>query len=244
MLVNRKIPSLLSLLGCFLVGAVLCSVAILLYAQSQLAAYLNLVVHNRSREEVAAIVKTLPVVPDLFGGPNFTQSSRVNAACDKFLRGYLIALGGPTQLEAAATIQNEADSLIFDREFALVIDQLNERSRFDESVLNLPYLAEAYQRCAVAHCRRRAEGESLVRQKARYYRLLADQTEALAQLFCRRKKFEIAERAYLDAIVSGSQSTPDRDKLERYYLSYAGFLCERGRWEDAFSFLEKIEELR
>jgi len=227
--------------------------AVFAFVQCQMAVSINLMCRNRSAEETAFALRALPHIPNFFDGPNFLQGARINLACDKYLQCYLIALGGGRHLATAAAIEKEADSLIFDSEFALVMDKLNQRSNFCEFVLSLPYLAETYQRCAVAQCRRRATASSIsapatttesVNPAARAYsyRLLATQTRALANLFCRRRKYEIAERAFQDAIISATTgSAGDSIIFRPYYYSYVAFLYEHRREDDALLILEKLQ---
>ena len=228
-----------ALLSFFLIGG-----AVTLFSQCQRAVFLDQICHHRSPEEMASAVESLPDPPQLFAGPPHLQNARINAACNKYLKGYLIALGGGSHLEKAAAIQNQADSLLLDSEFALAMDKLNERSSFCESVLKLPYLAEAYQRCAVAYCRQWATTENIPEAKATRYKLLAQQTKALANLFCRRRKYEIAERAFQDAIVSATTaSRGDYTICLPYYYAYITFLCEHRREDDAEPLIEMLQTI-
>jgi len=215
-----------------------------LFAQCQLAVFLNQMCHNRSPEEMAFAVESLPDLPQLFDGPKFLQSARINAACDKYFKSYIFGFGGSSHLQKANALYNEANSLLLDSEFALAVDKLNERSSFYESILALPYLSETYQRCAVACCRQRANVENIPQARARNYLLLAQQTKALAQLFGRRRKYEIAERAYQDAIVSATTAANgDYTICKPYYYAYITFLCEHRREDDALPLIEMLQSI-
>jgi hypothetical protein len=241
-----------SVVGIF-VGVVLMAYFAWALVHYQTWVYFNNLCREQSREQVAAIVSQYPECPEL---------APVDKACDRYLRGYLIGLS-KAQASTGRAYEQTADQLVDGERFAFCIGRLNYRARLFEYVMQLPFLAEACERCAVAQCRRHtAEAKEVYQKSLTYqrsantaalkhsYLLLAEQTEQLAMLFCGHEKFELADRSYQDSIASAGFATNLKDGgvrdakiLERYYLAYAAFLSSRHRDENALSTLEKMNEL-
>jgi hypothetical protein len=147
--------------------------------------------------------------------PDWPELSHIEKAGHLYLKSYLLSLGlaGRGQTNSAAC-EKEADSLLAPGEFEPCVKQLNERAWFCEYLLDLPFLAEACQRCAVSQCRRHADAAKVrykktpdTAQRAELrasYIMLANQTEELAKLFCLHEKLELADRGYQDAIASAT----------------------------------------
>jgi hypothetical protein len=207
--------------------------------------YLNHVCLARTRSFPGS---TAIIIPAIF------EWSKEDKACHRYLQSYFTALGksGPVQLETARSYEKEADTLVGQKGFSTCMERLHSTASLIENTLNLPLLSEAFERCAVAECRRRAtesrtaNGSSLDQRRALYF-LLADHTIDLAKLFCQHGKIEIADRAYQDAIASAQRAAAGDmqrvDKIQRYYFAYAEFLLEQRRDDEALYVFSKMDGL-
>jgi tetratricopeptide (TPR) repeat protein len=217
---------------------------------------LNSLCRERSREQVAVVVSQYPDWPEL---------ALIDRACDQYLKGYLMGLGLPrsSQVSLGRDYERAADNLVAGSQFARCMERLNDRTCFFEYVLELPFLAEACERCAVSQCRRhtdeakkrfqkslKGERRAQVAELRQSCLLLAEQTEDLASLFCRHQKLELADRAYQDAIASATFAADLKDvgekdamNLQRFYLAYAAFLRASDRGEEALSTLDTMNRM-
>ena len=150
-----------------------------------------------------------------------------------------------TSLSKQKNLPAKATLLAASGNFKASIDQLSDRSLFFEYVLGLSDLADACQRCVLAETRKhalaatRGEDEHLLRL------LLAEQVKNFADLCCHHLKFELAERAYADAITNATLATDLHDagaraNLQQYYLAYGAFLVSQERPDDALLIIEKM----
>jgi hypothetical protein len=249
---RRRICAVLSILaGSFLIANLFCAAA-----HFQMWIFLNNVCRQKVKNHAS---------PLLFRYPDLPQWTRLDQACDQYLKSYFISLAavGGAQVRSAQVYENQVDSLVPGKKFSQCMDRLNDRTWFFENVLGLPYLAEACERCAVSQCRRHAEAaktnyqNNLSTAKAaqaaelsQSYILLANETEELAKLFCRHDKFEIAERSYQDAIASATfaagddaEGNLDARNTQRYYLAYVAFLYTHHREEEALSILATMNQV-
>jgi hypothetical protein len=242
-----------AVLGIFL-GVVLMAYLAAALIHYQMWVYFDTLCRERPREQVATIVSRYPDWPEW---------APIDRACDQYLTGYLIGLGGKDKASTGRAYELTADHLLGHVQFASCIEQLNCRAWFFEYILQLPSLAEACQRCAVTQCRRHYDetkeayqnslgypGSAHAVELKRSSLLLAQQTEELAMLFCLHEKLELADRAYQDAITSAAFATnlegggkSDASTLQSFYLAYAAFLYTRDREENALAVLDKMNEV-
>ena len=223
---------------------------------------LNSLCRDRSRSDTATLVANYPDWMEELTASGFVfgRAARLDQAAYFYLKGYLIAFDGGERLRASPTYESMADSLVPGRQFAVCMRRLNARASFYEYVFNLPSLAETCQRCVVSQCRRKADqaragyvaglsglGRDQLSNMIPAYRLLAEQTNELAKLFCQHQKLEIADRSYQDAITGAAFAAkfdPERQEhaqdLQRYYLAYVAFLYTQHRDEEALSVLDAM----
>jgi tetratricopeptide (TPR) repeat protein len=184
--------------------------------------------------------------------------AKLEYAADDYLISYLESLASePENKKSSLAWEEGADALVPELRFSACMRLMSDRAAFYQYVLHLPYLAETYQRCVVWQCRRALDElrRDVDLQKsadlgpaveAEANLLLAEQINNLGDLYVAHGKYQIAERAYADAVASVESACRldpidyNYEVLEERYLIWSKYLARIKKEDEARNVLERM----
>ncbi|MBU6451280.1 MAG: hypothetical protein KGS72_05855 [Cyanobacteria bacterium REEB67] len=205
----------------------------------------------------ALIVEQWARAPFLFFDGSL-DTAKLEYAADDYLISYIQSLASEKEnKESSLAWEEDADALVPELRFSACMRLMSDRAAFYQYVLHLPYLAETYQRCVVWQCRRALDElrRDVDLQKsadlgpaveAEANLLLAEQINNLGDLYVAHGKYQIAERAYADAVASVESACRldpidyNYEVLESRYLIWSKYLARINKEEEARQVLERM----